>query len=201
MEKKKREIQTADNLLGGVERLFMQVMIGLVPPVFFFLLGWWGSLPFAPEESIKFFALGGLALGLFIDILFMRRWLPKAYSLPVGWFVAFYLFYSIAMFGFFMGVPIFNLILGAVGGYYVGICLRYADKDKGAVERSARRTAFFTAGVLAVACIASWVIASLDASLAANIQGMFNLSKAISRENILLFSVSPEQGWLPSSIS
>ncbi len=188
MAKKKMEIRTVDKLLAGVERLFLQVVIGLVPPIFLLLAGWWGSLFFIPERSVKFFALGGLLLGLFLDILFMRRWLRKAYTLPVGWFVVIYLFYSAGLFGFFMGVPVFHVILGVVGGYYVGICLRFAQKDKAEVENAARRTAFFAAGVLAVVCIASWVIAYRDPSTAANINGMFHLSKAISRENILLFS-------------
>ncbi len=188
MAKKSGSFQTVDGLLAGVERLFLQVIIGLAAPVALMLAGWWGCLYFAPEETVKYFALGGLLAGLLLDMLFMRRWLRKAYSLPVGWFAGFYLFYSACLFGFFMGVPVFNLLLGIVGGYYVGICLRQAGKDKAEVEGAARRAGLFTAGVLAAVCTASWILAYRDASLAANIQGMFNLSKEISRENILLLS-------------
>ena len=188
MAKKSKKFQSVDSLLAGVERLYMQVMIGIVPPVFLLLAGWWGSLYFVPEEAVKFFALGGLLLGLFLDILFMRRWLRKAYTLPAGWFAAVYLFYSAGLFGFFMGVPVFNALLGIMGGYYVGICLRFAQKDKAEVEIAARRTALFAAGMLAAVCAASWTIAYLDPSTAANINGMFHLSRPISRENILLFS-------------
>ena len=188
MAKKSENFQSVDRLLDGVERLFLQVMIGLVPPIFFLLAGWWGSLPLVAEESIKYFALGGLLLGLFMDILFMRRWIRKAYTLPVGWFVAVYLFYAVGMFGFFMGVPIFNLLLGIMGGYFVGICLRHARKQKDEVEQAARRTGFFAAGVMALACLASWVIAYRDPSTAANINGMFKLSNPLSSENILLLS-------------
>lgn len=188
MAKKPKKIQSVDSLLAGVERLYLQVMIGIVPPVFFLLAGWWGSLYFVPEEAVKFFALGGLLLGLFLDILCMRRWLRKAYTLPVGWFVVIYLFYSAGLFGFFMGVPVFNALLGIMGGYYVGICLRFAQKDQAEVEIAARRTALFAAGMLAAVCAASWTIAYLDPSTAANINGMFHLSRPISRENILLFS-------------
>ena len=188
MAKKNENFQSVDRLLAGVERLYLQIMIGLVPPILFLLIGWWGSLPLVAEESIKFFALGGLLLGLLLDIVFMRRWIQKVYTLPVGWFVAVYLFYSVGMFGFFMGVPVFNLLLGVMGGYYVGICLRHARKEKDEVERAARRTGFFAAGVLAVACLASWVIAFRDPSTAANINGMFHLSNPLSRESILLLS-------------
>ena len=75
-----------------------------------------------------------------------------------------------------------------MGGYYVGICLRHARKQKDEVEQAARRTGFFAAGVMALACLASWVIAYRDPSTAANINGMFKLSNPLSSENILLLS-------------
>ena len=185
MVKKNSGVHTIDQILNGVERLFLQIIIGLVAPVLFLLIGWWGSIPFVPEDSIKYFALGGLLVGLFIDMIFLRRWVRKAYTLPVPWFVLIYLFYSISLLGFFMGVPLLNLVMGLIGGYYVGICLRYQNKDKETVDRSAKRTAIFAAVVMAIVCTISWVIAYLDASLAANIQGMFNLAQTPERETIL----------------
>ena len=188
MAKKNENIQSVDHLLAGVERLYLQVMIGLVPPVLFLLMGWWGSLPLVAEESIKYFALSGLLLGLLLDIVFMRRWIQKAYTLPVGWFVAFYIFYAVGMFGFFMGVPLLHVLLGIMGGYYVGICLRHARKEKDEVERVARRTALFAAGVMVLVCLASWVIAYRDPWTAANINGMLHLSNPLSFESIMLLS-------------
>ncbi len=100
MAKQNQKVNSVDALLAGTERLFLLLLIGLLPVVVLFLLGWWGSLAITSEENVKFFALGGLMLGLLIDILYLRRWLRKAYSLPLGWFVVFYLFYSVCMFGF-----------------------------------------------------------------------------------------------------
>ncbi len=152
------------------------------------MLGWWGSLAITTEENVKYFALGGLVLGLLIDIFFLRRWVRKAYSLPVGWFVVFYLFYSVCMFGFFMGMPLLNLFMGLIGGYYVGLCLRYANKEKTEVEQAARRTALFAAGVMALVCLASWMVAYFEPTIAANVQGMLKLEHALSRERILTYS-------------
>jgi hypothetical protein len=189
MANKDQNTITVNNLLAGVERLFLQVTIGLVAPVLFLLIGWWGSIPFVAEDSIKFFALGGLLLGLIIDMVFLRRWVRKAYSLPVTGFVLVYLFYSLCLFGFFMGVPVLDLVVGVLGGYYVGLCLRYAQKDKAYVDQTAKRTGMFAAGILALICLASWLIAYFDSSLAANIQGLLNLTTEISREKILAISV------------
>ena len=188
MAKQKQKFNSVDSLLAGTERLFLLLMIGLLPVVVLFLLGWWGSLYITSEENIKFFAMGGLMLGLLIDILFLRRWVRKAYSLPVGWFVVFYLFYSVCMFGFFMGMPLLNVLMGLVGGYYVGLCLRYANKEKAEVEQAAKRTALFAAGVMALVCLASWMIAYLEPTIAANVQGMLKMEQALSRERILTYS-------------
>ena len=163
-------------------------MIGLLPVVVLFLLGWWGSLAITSEENVKFFAMGGLMLGILIDILFLRRWVRKAYSLPVGWFVVFYLFYSVCLFGFLMGMPLLHLFMGLIGGYYVGLCLRYANKEKAAVDEAAKRTALFAAGVMALVCLASWMVAYLEPTIAANVQGMLNMKHALSRERILIYS-------------
>lgn len=192
MAKRKQapKVNSVDNLLAGTERLFLLLLIGLVPVIFFFLLGWWGSLAITTEENVKFFAMGGLMVGALVDILFLRRWVRKAYSLPLVPFVLVYLFYNVCLLGFFMGVPVVNLLMGLIGGYYVGLCLRYAKMDKAAVARSAHRTALFTAGVMALVCLASWLIASRDPSLAANIQGMFNLGPDFSRQRILAYSVA-----------
>ncbi len=134
--------------------------------------------------------MGGLLAGLLLDLLFLRRWVRKAYSLPVVPFVLVYLFYNVCLLGFFMGVPVVNVLMGLVGGYYVGLCLRHTGQDKSAVARSAHRTALFAAGVMALVCLASWLIAYRDPSLAANIQGMFNLGPDFSRERILTYSVA-----------
>jgi hypothetical protein len=190
MARKNKPVSSLNYLLSSVERLFLNIIIGLVAPIILMLAGWWGSLPFVPEGSIMYFALGGLLLGLLVDVLFLRRWVRKAYSFPVAWFVLVYLFYSVCLFGFFMGMPAFNLVMGVMGGYYTGLCLRHANRDQAAVEITARRTALFAAVVLGAVCLASWVLAYQEATIASEIKGMFSLKKEISRETILGLSAA-----------
>ena len=180
--------RTLSGMLAGVEALFLAAVIGLAPPIAGLLAGWWGSLPFVPEASIKYFALGGLLLGLLADLLFLRRWVRRALGCSPLWPALLYLFYSAGLFGFFMGVPVFNLLLGLPGGYYAGMRLRLHGADQAAAQRGARLAGWAAAGMLGVACLASWLPAYRDASLAANIQGMFGLGTAISRESILAAS-------------
>ena len=179
---------TLKALLARIERLFLTVIIGLIFPILFGLLGWWGSIPFVSEDRIPLFVMGGVLAGVILDLIFLRRWVRKALSASILWPGTAYLFYSMGVFGFFMGVPVFNLLLGLVWGYFMGMRLRSANADKPAVAKAAHRSAIFTSGVLALACLASLVIASLDPSLEANIQGMFSLEKPMDRLVILGFS-------------
>ena len=188
MPGKSKKYSTLNAMLAGMERLFLMIMIGLVFPILLGLAGWWGSLPFVPESSIIYFALGGFMLGVLVDLVFLRFWTRNALRLPLIWPALVYLFYSAGMFGFFMGVPAFNAILGPIGGYYMGMRLRAKNSEKDEVERTARQTGLFAALILAAACAASVLIAWLDPSLEANISGMFALVQPISKTTILTLS-------------
>jgi hypothetical protein len=188
MSGKIKNFSTFNTMLAGFERIFLSVMIGLVFPILLGLAGWWGSIPFVPEKSILYFALGGFILGILVNMVFIRYWMRNALRIPLLWPVFIYLFYSIGMLGFFMGIPVFNVIMGPVGGYYMGMRLRARNVQKDEVEREAKRTGLFTAFVLAIACAAALIIASLDSSLEANISGMFGLAKPISKTIILSLS-------------
>ncbi len=190
MSGKTKKYSTLNSMLAGIERLFLSVVIGFVFPILLGLAGWWGSIPFVPEKSILYFALGGFMLGVLVDMVFLRFWTRNALRLPLVWPALVYMFYSVGMLGFFMGVPVFNVIMGPVGGYYLGMRLRTNNAQKDEVERTAKQTGLFTAFMLAGACAAAMVIASLDSSLEANISGMFTLVKPISRSTILALSAT-----------
>lgn len=188
MQSKTRKYSTLNTMLAGMERLFLMIMIGLVFPILLGLAGWWGSLPFVPESSITYFALGGFMLGVLVDLAFLRSWARNALRLPLIWPVIIYLFYSVCMFGFFMGVPAFNAVMGLIGGYYMGMRLRAKNSDKQEVEHAAGQTGLFAALILAAACAASLLVAWLDPYLEANISGMLALAKPISKTAILAIS-------------
>ena len=102
-------------MLAGIERLFLMVVIGFIFPILLGLAGWWSSIPFVPEKSIIYFALGGFMLGVLLDMVFLRYWTRNALRLPLVWPALVYMFYSVGMLGFFMGVPAFNVVMGPVG--------------------------------------------------------------------------------------
>jgi hypothetical protein len=188
MKSKTKKYSTLNSMLAGIERLFLMVVLGLVFPVLFGLAGWWGSIPFVPEKSIIIFALGGFMLGVVVDMVFLRYWTRNALRTPLILPALIYIFYSVGMFGFFMGVPAFNVAMGPVGGYYMGMRLRAKNSDQDEVKRTAKQTGLFSALILAIACAAAITLAWLDPSLEANISGMFALAEPISKPTILMLS-------------
>jgi hypothetical protein len=194
MSGKNKSYSTLNSMLAGIEGLFLAVVIGLVFPILLGLAGWWVSIPFAPESSIFYYALGGFLLGVLVDMIFLRSWTRNALRMPLIWPVLVYLFYSAGLFGFFMGVPAFNVVLGLVGGYYMGMRLRANNAQKEETDRTTHRTGLFTASVLGLACAVSWLIAFQDAFLEANISGMFALAEPISKSTILALAAAAGMG-------
>jgi len=158
-----------------IEIVAIGFLLGAVPIIICFLAGWWISVPLVPESWIFLFALAGFLVGLIIDILFLRTWIKTAYLMkPIVWMMI-YLFYSFGMFGFFMGVPVFNVALALPAGFFIGGWLVYNGADSTRMKKAARYSALFTTSVLAFICTASATIALVSYSTASDLQGMFGL--------------------------
>ena len=171
-----------------VETILLGTIFGGVFPILCFLIGWWGSIPFVSESTIKYYALGGLLVGIVIDILYLGRWLVNAYRLNLVWMAVIYLFYSIGIYGFFMGVPVFNFLMGLFAGYYMGLRTLEEQRAPAEAEQIFKRTGLFASSIMAIACCASIWLAATDATTAANINGMFALKQPLSQEVILTLS-------------
>jgi hypothetical protein len=174
------------------EIIFLVLLIGVIAPIFFFLAGWWGAYLLAPESQIPFFMLTGLGMGIVIDLLFLSKWVNVSYQIHPIFLIAIYLFYSVAIFGFFMGVPVFNSIMGPLAGFYIGRRLKQEKAGPKKTNRMIHRTGLFASFVLAVACTASFILAASEITLASNINGMLRdmlgLNINLDNPTILLLS-------------
>jgi hypothetical protein len=164
-----------------VEIAAIGTLLGAVPVISCFLAGWWLSLPFVPEARIFQYALAGLLAGILIDAIFLRKWVRRAYALKPWVWMLVYAFYSIGMFGFFMGVPVFHVFLALPAGIFVGRWLTHSGADVPRVRKVARQTAIFTTSMLGLVCTSSAFIALSDRSTAANLQGMLGLPFQVTR--------------------
>lgn len=167
------------------EKILNAWVLGAIFPIFFFLAGWWTTIDFVPEQKVFVFGLGGFSFGILLDVVFLKGWLKRVYTLNIKALVAAYLFYSVCFFGFFMGVPVFNLLPGVIAGYYWGRRLKRANAAAADDQHSQRQIGMFTAIVMLLVSLSSAYLALNDPYTAANLEGMFKLGFEITKEMLI----------------
>jgi hypothetical protein len=172
-----------------IENAAISIALGAVPVIACFLTGWWIAIPLLPESRIFASALLGLALGILVDVVFLKSWVRRAFSLKTWVWKAVYVFYSVGMLGFFMGVPVFNAILALPAGIFVGRWLAHTGADSARSRQVAWKAAAFTTSILGLVCLASASIALASRSTGSDLQGMLGLPFEVTSAMILGVSV------------
>jgi hypothetical protein len=160
------------NTIHKIEIFVLAVILGLITPILGLLIGWWGALPFLPENLVPFVALAGLALGLLADAVFLKQVVHRAHQMDIRVWMAIYLFYSMGVFGLFMGVPVFNVALAIPVGFVAGGRLAHEMADSHRVHAIARCTCILTTVLMAFICAASAFFALASPSTSADLEGM-----------------------------
>jgi hypothetical protein len=138
------------------EILLVSIVMGGVIPILSLILFWWiGAglsisrvLPIN-ESGIPVIALIGLAFGVALDALYLKRWVPRFYDLGLWLIMPLYLFCSLVMLAFFMGMPIGNLVLGSLAGVYIGRRAYYSAEGDTSFTKIAKKMSIFTALITA----------------------------------------------------
>jgi len=159
--------------MSKTESAILGLCLGLLCPGLVFFASWWASVFVLPESCIPAAALTGLALGILLDAIFLKRWIGQAYRLPAGLLVGVYLFSSLIVFAISMGVPVLNAALGIAAGGYVGRKLRHAGAGTQQLRSAARRVSTFATAVIAAVCALSAAIALASPSTPSDLQRMF----------------------------
>lgn len=172
-------------IIRELEKLILALILGLIAPILGLLAFWWVALPLLPEKWIPFAALAGLILGIDVDLIFLKRWVRNAYQFSIKLWMAIHLFYTVGIFGMFMGVPVVNALLSIPAGFVVGGRLTAGNAYVSGVPQASRRTAWFTTIILFLICVSSATLALLDPSTGANLQGMFGLGFEVTQGMIV----------------
>ncbi len=166
-----------------LERFALGLILAPLAPLAGLMGFWWSAYAFLPETWIPVAAITGLLAGILADVFLLKKLLDRRLSL-LFW-VAVFLFYSIGTFGFFMGVPVFNAILAIPAGFVIGSRLAAQNAGMPQARKAARRTAWFTTGVLALICAASAFIALASPSTASDLRGMLGLGFEVTQGMII----------------
>jgi len=172
-------------MLTWLDRASSRLVLGAVAPVILLLTGWWGTLGVLGDNpAIGPAALGGLALGVTLDFTVLRNRLDSLFDLgPIALGVL-ALFYSIMIYGFFMGLPVGNLLVGLVGGYAVGRKAALHGSSPESAVTAARVTAGIVTAILAVLCAASAWMALNEPTIELQVRGMLGLPFEVTRSMI-----------------
>jgi hypothetical protein len=162
------------------EKFVLFTVLGFIPPVFLFVLFWFAFYAMAPERSLFPITFIGLAGGIAIDLLFLKRWVASCYLWKYWILLLIFAFYHIGMFGFFMGVPLFNAFLGILAGYYFGKRMLLNNCTEEEKEKTTSTVAHTTSLYMLIICILSAWIALSDPSTPSNLEGMFGLTYNLS---------------------
>jgi len=181
----RRERSVLSLVLRKLEAPVLAVVLGATPPITGLLAGWWGSLPFFSEVWIARFALAGFAAGLLVDAIYLRTCFRRRYALSWVTWLGIFVFYSVGMFGFFMGMPAFHVTLALPAGLVVGGKLAASGCDPERGRRTIRHACAITTAMLAVICSASATIALLSPSTATDLRGMLNLRFEVTTVQIV----------------
>ena len=169
------------------EKFFFNCLFGLVIPIFCFLIFRWGSLLFTNKDSdIFIYSACGLGAGIIVSLVLKLILKPDIYRLPKPILVITYLFYNVGLFGFFMGVPVFHLILGVIAGFYWSKHLIY-NNILTDLKAEISRISLFTSIVLAFVCLFSATIALMSKSTPSDLKGMLHLPFDISQTLLISF--------------
>lgn len=161
-------------ILGGT----FPLLLGLLSVILWFYFD-------NSESRVVYYLSAGFLTGILIDLRFLKGWYECRFTLPIWQIAGIFIFYNICVFGFFMGFPVFNLLLGIVAGFYFGKRISHNNIPVETQHMLIRRVPLFTGFIMTLICLSSAIIGLTDKYIGRNIQGMFGLDIEITHTMII----------------
>ena len=141
-----------DNIVGKIESIILGMFFGVGPIVFCFLATMVIASIFWGKEALGPWVLWSLVPAIIIDVIYLKKWVRKAYLINNKVLAGIYLFYSVVALGMGMGIPILNFVLGIMAGVYAARRMHLAGADEERRKQAFRKTAMFCAVAMALMC-------------------------------------------------
>jgi ABC-type uncharacterized transport system fused permease/ATPase subunit len=92
-----------------------------------------------------------------------------------------YVIYNILVYGFFMGLPVFNVFLGLFAGYYFGnrICFKNVESEKH--SKLINQVSLFSGLIMTLICISSGFLALVHNEAAGMIKEVLGLGFEVTK--------------------
>lgn len=149
------------NISRGIEYVILMAFFGFVPVLFCLMATVIIASVLIGTQSLGPWALWSLVPAIAFDAIYMKKWIKDAYQMSGVTLGVLYLFYSIVTLGMFMGMPIGSFSLGIAAGLYAARRMQLAQADEQIRKRYLKKTAIFSASVMALMCclITLWAVA------------------------------------------
>jgi hypothetical protein len=145
--------------LSKLEGTIVGVFLAGICPLLTFVACWWTAVlvlwnvPGFSVHAVIVAAISGLAIGIVLDLLLLRKWMGKFYTASLWLMAAVYAALCVVAVAFFMGLPIGTFTLGLLAGVYAGRREHHAASAEAAVRCGLRRAALFAALMTAGAAL------------------------------------------------
>ena len=148
------------------EYYLIGAFLALLIPLIVFVIFWWSiaaldilNFLVIPESIIAIVAVTGLAIGIVLDIIYLKEWTTKFYEMNKVFSILLYLICSVMAVAFFMGFPIGNLLLGFLAGIYVGRKWYHLNSDRASFSSASKKVSIFSAFVTSIEALPIGILA------------------------------------------
>jgi hypothetical protein len=180
----------AEKVINYADKWFFIILLAAPVPILSFVGFWWASyLLRLPEKQMITLAFTGLAMGVITSIVLYLRGKFRFPSPGNRYAAIVFVFYNLCFFGFFMGIPIFHPILGALAGFYCGRKAFYLGEPISHPDSIQQQVPLFASMIMLLVCISSAFIALVDPYTAINLELMFRLKFHVTRLMFWVLSV------------
>jgi hypothetical protein len=166
----------AVNAICYYRKLFTILLYKAPAPLILFIMPWWMTYDFFSTLTSFLIGLAGLLTGLFINAVLVHPY--QFYRIPKRILAVIYLLFSIILIGIFMGVPVFNLLLGALAGNYLSIRTLTYKREQKHINRHVMWGALFTALIMLIMVALSGFMTGL------NSESMLNTVNELLNTNV-----------------
>lgn len=165
------------------DKMLSAIILGSPAPVSLILLFWWSGVLFNLDNNLLYIllVLSGLAAGIILDITVLRWFVFRLFSLSMPSLFIICTFYSIMIYGMFMGFPVFNSLIGIAGTYIVIRKSIVMGDSKEKLDKNTRLFFFFSFLLLLVICIITTLMALNEASIGKELELMLNLKFEVTK--------------------
>ena len=148
-------------ILRGIECIILAAFFGFVPVLFFLVITVITASALFGTKALGPWTLWSFVPAAVINVLLLKKWVKGAYQMSGKALASVYLFYSIIGLGMCMGIPLVSFTLGIAAGLYAARRMQLAQADEQSRKQYFKKTAIFSASVMALMCclITLWAIA------------------------------------------